>query len=107
MSDDQRVTHSSGNVFADLGVSDPEEAKARAQILLRIKDIIKEDGMTQAEVARVLGVDQPQVSKLVNGKLSVFSMDRLIHFLNALGCDVEIVVKPKENQHARVLVIAS
>ncbi len=107
MSDDRRITHSSGNVFADLGVSDPEEARARAQLLLRIKDIITEGGMTQAEVARVLGVDQPRVSKLVNGKLSVFSMDRLIHFLNALDRDVEIVVKPKEHEHARVLVKAS
>jgi len=107
MSDDRRVTHSSGNVFADLGVSDPEEARARALLLLRIKDIIAEGGMTQAEVARVLGVDQPQVSKLVNGKLSIFSMERLIHVLNALDRDVEIVVKPKENEHARVLVTAS
>lgn len=107
MVDDRRITHGSGNVFADLGVSDPEEARARAQLLLRIKDIIAEGGMTQAEVARVLGVDQPQVSKLVNGTLSVFSMDRLIHFLNALDRDVEIVVKPKENKRARVLVKAS
>jgi len=88
-------------------VSDPEEAQARAQLLLRIKGIITESGLTQAEVARILGVDQPQVSKLVNGKLSVFSMDRLIHFLNALDRDVEIVVKPKENNQARVLVTVS
>ncbi len=88
-------------------MSDPEEAQARAQLLLRIKGIITESGLTQAEVARILGVDQPQVSKLVNGKLSVFSMDRLIHFLNALDRDVEIVVKPKENNQARVLVTVS
>ncbi len=74
MSDDRRVTHSSGNVFADLGVRDPEEAMARAQLLRRIKVIIEESSMTQAEAARALGIDQPQVSKLMNGKLSVFSM---------------------------------
>ncbi len=107
MNDDRRITHSSGNVFADLGVSNPEEAQARAQLLLRIKDIITESGLTQTEAARILGVDQPQVSKLVNGKLSVFSMDRLIHFLNALDRDVEIVVKLKEHERARVLVTAS
>ncbi len=104
MNDDRRITPSSGNIFADLGVSNPEEAMARAQLLRRIKAIIAESSMTQTEVARVLGVDQPQVSKLVNGKLSVFSMDRLIHFLTALDRDVEIVVKPKERGHGRVLV---
>ncbi len=107
MSDDRRITHSSGNVFADLGVRDPEEAMARAQLLRRIKVIIEESSMTQAEAARALGIDQPQVSKLMNGKLSVFSMDRLIHFLNALDRDVEIVVKPKGNEHGRVLVTSA
>jgi predicted XRE-type DNA-binding protein len=72
--------------------------------LRRIKVIIEESGMTQSQAARVLGIDQPRVSKLMNGKLSVFSMDRLIHFLNALDRDVEIVVKPKGKEHGCVLV---
>ena len=79
----------------------------RAQLLRRIKVIIEESDLTQSEAARALGIDQPQVSKLMNGKLSVFSMDRLIHFLNALDRDVEIVVKPKGKEHGRVLVTSA
>ncbi|NEO65990.1 MAG: XRE family transcriptional regulator, partial [Moorea sp. SIO4G2] len=63
-------------------------------------------GMTQAAAAKVLGVDQPKVSALINGKLAGFSIVRLFRFLNALGQDVEIVVKTKPLSHpgARTLV---
>jgi predicted XRE-type DNA-binding protein len=51
--------------------------------------------MTQAKAAEILGIDQPKVSALVRGKLSGFSLERIIHFLNLLGRDVQIVVKAK------------
>lgn len=86
---------SSGNVFADLGVRAPEEALARAQLAARINAIIEARGLTQSIAAEVLGVDQPKVSALRRGKLEAFSTERLIRFLNALGRDVEIVVKER------------
>jgi predicted XRE-type DNA-binding protein len=88
------VEASSGNVFADLEVPDPEESLAKAELVRRICDVIAERKMTQARAAVVLGVDQPKVSALVRGKLEGFSIDRLLRFLNALGRDVEIVVRP-------------
>jgi predicted XRE-type DNA-binding protein len=61
--------------------------------------------MNQAEAAGLLGVDQPKVSALVKGKLSGFSTERLFRFLNALGCDVEILVKNKQfNSEAKTKV---
>ncbi len=88
------IHESSGNVFADLDLANPEELLAKAQLVYRIAEIITERKLTQVEASRLLGVDQPKVSALLQGKLDGFSMDRLFRFLNALGRDVEIVIRP-------------
>lgn len=95
MQDIPKHTESSGNVFADLGLPDADELLARADLALQIGRIVEERGLTQAQAAEVLGVDQPKVSALVRGRLEGFSIERLTRFLNALGQDVEIVVRPK------------
>jgi predicted XRE-type DNA-binding protein len=82
-------------VFADLGVPGADEALAKAELARRICALLAERKLTQARAAAVLGIDQPKVSALVRGKLEGFSTDRLFRFLNALGQDVEIVVRPK------------
>jgi predicted XRE-type DNA-binding protein len=89
---------SSGNVFADLGLDAPEEALAKAELTAKISEIIEAKGLTQAAAAKVLGIDQPKVSALLRGKLTGFSTERLIKFLNALGRDVEIVVKDRSRR---------
>ncbi len=89
---------SSGNVFADLGLDAPEEALAKAELTSKISEIIEARGLTQAAAAKVLGIDQPKVSALLRGKLTGFSTERLIKFLNALGRDVEIVVKDRSRR---------
>jgi len=94
------VTEGSGNVFADLGFPEPEKAQAKARLASRIVDIVERRGLTQAEVAELLGIDQPKVSKLLRGQLSGFSADRLLRFLMALDQDVEIIIRPKPEFHA-------
>src|SRR5260370_6857175 len=89
------VTASSGNVFADLGLAEPEEELTRAQLATHIRQIIKRRRITQRAAAALMGIDQPKVSALLNGRLSNFSSDRLMRLLNALGQDGEIVVKAK------------
>jgi len=84
----------SGNVFADLGLPNAGELEAKADLALEISRAIADQGLTQAEAADVLGIDQPKVSALVRGRLSGFSMERLYRYLNALGKDIEIVVRP-------------
>src|SRR3954453_14087958 len=91
---EETVEASSGNVFADLGLKNPEELLAKAELVQRISDVIAERKLTQARAAKVLGIDQPKVSALLRGKLDGFSIDRLFRFLNALGRDVEISVRP-------------
>jgi predicted XRE-type DNA-binding protein len=103
---EETIEASSGNVFADLGLKDPEELLAKAELVQRIADVIAERKLTQARAAKLLGVDQPKVSALLRGKLDGFSIDRLFRFLNALGRDVEISVRPArhaEDAETRVI----
>jgi predicted XRE-type DNA-binding protein len=90
-----KVMMSSGNVFADIGLPDAEERLAKARLAHKITEIIQKRHLSQAEAARILGTEQPKISAIMNGKLSGFSLERLIYFLNVLGSDVQIIVKPK------------
>jgi len=100
---------SSGNVFADLGLPNPEERLAKADLAIRISSAIRGRRLTQARAARILKIDQPKVSRLLRGRLSGFSTERLMHFLTLLGRDVEIVVKtaPRSRRLGRLRVIAA
>lgn len=100
------VQASSGNVFADLGLENAEELLVKAELARKISSIIAAQNLTQTEAATLLGIDQPKVSALVNGKLSGFSTTRLFRFLNSLGRDVEIVVKPKSCSQGQTRVVA-
>jgi len=92
---DATVEESSGNVFQDLGLPNPEERLAKAMLSREISRVIEELGLTQAEAAELLGASQPDVSNIVCGRLSGFALERLSRYLNALGQDVEIRVRPK------------
>ena len=109
MNDSIKAEKSSGNVFADLGVADPEKALTKAELARQISEIISKRHMSQKEAAAVLGIDQPKVSALVRGRLSGFSTERLLRFLNDLGRDVQIVIKakPRSRQRATISVIAA
>jgi predicted XRE-type DNA-binding protein len=80
----------SGNVFADLGLANPEEALAKTQLAWEIIKIIKKRKLTQKRVAEILKITQPKVSLLLRGYLKSFSMERLFRFLNDLGQDIYI-----------------
>lgn len=85
----------SQNVWADLGEPDATELFARAQVMHQLTSILRERGLTQVQAAALLGTTQPVVSDLMRGKLSKFSIERLFGYLEALGYDVEIVVRKR------------
>ena len=101
------VTAGSGNVFADLGFADPEEELTKAQLASLIWQAIKRRRLTQVAAAALMGIDQPKVSALLNGRLTNFSSERLMRLLTALGQDVDITVrtKPRNRAHGRIRVI--
>lgn len=103
------ATRGTANVFADLGYANSEEMLAKAQLVSRISDIIKQRRLTQSDAAALLGIDQPNVSRLLRGQLGGFSYERLLKFLNALGWDVEIVVKRpgRARRHTQITVKAA
>lgn len=108
MNTPSEIAPGSGNVFADLGVSSPEEALAKAALAYRIAAIIADRRLTQAAAAKALGVDQPKVSALLRGKLTGFSTGRLIRFLTTLGSSVEIRVgEPSGTRRPGHLKVAS
>ena len=103
---ERNYTVSSGSVFADLGLPKPEEALAKGELAHKITLVIRERGLTQMQAAALLGIDQPKISALVRGRLSGFSMDRLLRLLLLLGQDIKITVQPcpRSRGRARVLV---
>jgi predicted XRE-type DNA-binding protein len=99
---------SSGNVFADIGLPDAEELLLKATLVFEIGQLIDKKGLTQAEVAKRTGLDQPKISRLLHGRLSGFSIDRLFAILNRLGHSVEVRISAKERapekSHTRVML---
>jgi predicted XRE-type DNA-binding protein len=90
----KRYELGSGNVFKDLGIPNAEEHLVKAKLVFKIDAIMKDCGLKQAEVAGLLGIKQPDVSKMIRGDFRQFSVERLLRFLVALNQDVEIVVRP-------------
>ena len=84
------VTESSGNVFADMGVPEPEQALAKAKLAAKIAAAIDEEQLTQTEAAERLGTDQAKVSAIIRGRLDQFSTERLLQYAQMIGYDVEI-----------------
>jgi predicted XRE-type DNA-binding protein len=102
---DTAITRGTGNVFADLGLPDAAESQTKTRLAIAINRIIKEQRLKQIDAAAVLGVPQPKISALVNYRLDGFSVEKLMDFIVALGRHVEIVVRPKRDSSARVLVL--
>ena len=101
------ITPSSGNIFSDVGVKNPQQYLAKSELARQINIIIKDRGLKQIEAAGILGIDQPKVSALSCGRLDDFSIERLIVFLIKLDHDVDIVVKKKATRrktHGRLRV---
>lgn len=101
------VTESSGNVFADIGLPEPEEELAKAQLATHIRRTIMRRHLTQAAAAALMGIDQPKVSALLNGRIDNFSSERLMRLLTRLGQDVDLTVRaaPRGRKRGRVRVL--
>ena len=84
----------SGNVFADLGFRNAEQELLKARLTLQIHKLLKQSGLTQGQAAKLLRTTQPQISALMGLKPVSVSIGRLLEFLNALGQDVQVTVKP-------------
>ena len=105
----QPVVWSSGNVFADLRLSNAEEKQTKVRLAVAINKIIEDLHLSQGIAARQLKINQPKISALSNCRLEGFSVERLMNFLTALDRDVDIVIrrKSKSGRTGRILVTAA
>ena len=107
MANEGKVTASSGNIFADLALDLPQEHHVKAHLVVLVAKMIEAQGLTQAQAAIRMGLRQPDVSKLLRGRLEGFSLERLLCFVRALGSDIEITIRPsKPRREGRILVAA-
>jgi predicted XRE-type DNA-binding protein len=90
----------SDNVFADLDMIDADEKLAKAELALKINQIIKQKKLKQVQAAKLLGIDQSKISLLNRGRLTDFSIERLVKYLTLLNQDVKIIIKPSRRKHA-------
>lgn len=106
--DETSVERSSGNVFADVGNPDAEVHLLKAELVSRIDQIIRDRRLTQARAAELLGLSQPDVSRLLRGSFRDYSVERLFRLLTSLGRDVEIVIrKPRAKRVGRLSIEAA
>jgi predicted XRE-type DNA-binding protein len=88
------VHEGSGNVFADLGLPNPEERLLKASIVRELHRLIKQRGLTQVKAAKLIGIHQPDMSLLLRGDFDDYSVGRLMKMLTVFEQDIEIVMKP-------------
>ena len=98
---DETVRHGTANLFADLGYADVDTHLLKAGLVRRIHQQIKARELTQVQAAKLMGVSQPDVSRILRGHFRDFSAERLMRFLTALGCEVDIVVRSPGKPAAR------
>jgi predicted XRE-type DNA-binding protein len=89
------ITAGSGNVFADVGIPNPEVRLLKAELSLAVRHLIEERHITQKEAARLLNTEQPRISDILHGRVRGFSIERLLSYVTALDCDVQIQIVPR------------
>ena len=106
---DIKLEKSSGNVFADIGLDAPEERLAKSDLALKLAQIINSKKLSQTQAATLLGITQPKVSAILNGRLKGFSLEKLLLLAIALDQDIEIVIKrkPKTREQGRLRVVCA
>ena len=104
---DSTVERGSGNVFSDLDVPDADAHLLKAELVSSIDTIVRQRRITQIEAARMLGLSQPDVSRLLRGDFRQYSLERLFRLLTALGRDIDIVIRQPRSANGGKLRIAA
>ena len=99
------VYEGSGNVFADIGLPNSEEALAKAEIASLVNDSLADRGLSQKQAGAILGIPQPRVCDLGRGRLNKFSLEKLLEFAMRVGIDVEIRLKPSRKPRLQVKAV--
>ena len=105
MEREEKVERGSDNVFADLGHPEAEVHLLKAELVTRIDEIIRRRKLKQVDAAKLLGLSQPDVSRLLRGNFRDYSVERLLRLLTIMGRDVEIVIRePRSKRQGRLSI---
>lgn len=96
---------SSGNVFRDLGIPDPEIHQLKVDLCVLLIRLISKRELTQVKAAAILGIRQPELSRIKGGDLSHYSVERLLGFLQRLDQRIEISVRPSTGAKAAEIIL--
>ena len=88
----------SGNIFADLGLPNPEDLQLKAALVVQIHRLMRARKLTQTAAAKLIGIKQPDLSNILRGHHDGFSIERLMRMLTAFDQDVEITVRPRRKK---------
>jgi predicted XRE-type DNA-binding protein len=102
----ETVNYSNDSAFHALGLADADDLQLRADMMRSIVQIVEDRGLTQVQAGKLIGMDQPRVSALMNGKITLFSTDRLLRVLSDLGQDVEVHIRPSNGGRGRLRLAA-
>lgn len=95
------ITKGGKNIFADLGLPDADNHFLKAKIVAELYRLFRDRKLTQGQAGQLMGISQPEVSRLFKGHFREYSVDRLIMFLTAFDCDVEIVARQRTGKRAK------
>lgn len=101
------IHQSDANIFADLGRPDADAHFLKAQIVAELYRLSRERSLTQAEAGRMMGITQPEVSRLFKGTFREYSVERLMSFLTAFGQDVEIVTRVHDGPRGTIRFVGT
>ena len=95
----------SGNIFADLGLPNAEEHQLKAALVVQLRRLIKGRKLSQVEAAKLVGIKQPDLSKILRGRYRGYSVARLMRILTSFDQDVEITTRPhrKAGEAGRII----
>ena len=100
-----KIDEGSGNVFRDAGLADADGLMIKADLVIRLNEIIKDQGLTQNQAAKLIGIGQPDLSRILRGHFHGVSVERLMFFLTRLGAEVKIAVKPARRAAFKPIVL--
>ncbi|MDP3897553.1 MAG: helix-turn-helix transcriptional regulator [Mesorhizobium sp.] len=89
------------NIFAEIGVADPETHLLKAKLVVEIVRLVRERRLTQSVAGALMGISQPEVSRMFRGHFREYSVERLMEFLTAFDRDVDIVVKRRDGKGSK------
>lgn len=90
----------------ELLARDPVElamTSLKSKLMIVLAMLIREKELTQKEAAKVLGVSQPRVSNVMNGKISKFSIDILIEMIGKMGYLMDISFRPNDTENPIII----